>query len=51
MSASPDPDPKGVVIVTGAAGDIGKAICEALLGRGQRVFAVDAGTDRQGSRK
>ena len=29
------------VLVTGAAGFIGSHVCEALLGRGDRVFGLD----------
>lgn len=38
-----------VVIVTGAAGGLGRAVCAACLRQGASVYAVDAGTAPDGS--
>jgi len=37
------------IVVTGAAGGLGRAACAACLREGASVFAVDAGTDPDGS--
>ncbi len=37
------------IVVTGAAGGLGRAVCAACLSEGASVFAVDAGTDPDGS--